>query len=484
MESVKNFEEEKNNYKSLSKIIEDAIKKAGQTEDNREAKSILIDAQEKLRELKLFWNDREELNTKLQECFLRINQQIEDEKKLAYQEALQNYAVLKVKVDEALFLASNPKEFNETWEFLIEIQSQFKNIRLLGEHRELLYGRLQDAFAKIKEFRDKERISFGHESQQNYSQLNQYISEALSNMQQSTDFREIKEMLIKTQAEIRNARLNRESRDELNARVQDAFTMLHIKQDEFFTEKKQAAEILFHEYSSRANDILQRAKTSAEFNQIRVDIKLIQAEIRESSLLFEQRDELRNLIQEAFETVNNRQDQERTTFENEAQLNFKQLKTMVDEGFTQASESNEYKETREFLKKIQAEFKGIKLIREQREELYNRLQSAFEVLNTRVDIYFKEKKKNWEVRMQYKLSSLTTDIFRLNESITTETDNLSELEDFYQNISSPAVQETTAVLGLKARITSMRLGIDRKKQQVKELETELEDLKTRLTAPG
>ncbi len=152
---------------------------------------------------------------------------------------------------------------------------------------------------------------------------------------------------------------------------------------------------------------------------------------------------------------------------------------MVNDGLKQAEESIEYKETREYLKKIQSEFKGIKLIREQREELYSRLQSAFETLNKRVDEYFHEKKKNWEVKMQYKLSALSTDIFELNESLEKDFETLQELED-HLDIIEASGRDTGAGLGLKARISSTRIAIEKKKNQIKNMELEMNDLKNRL----
>ena len=480
MEPGKNFSEETENYKIFGSKLSEAIRKAENTEDLREAKSILIEIQQNFRGVKLLWKDREELNTRLQEAFRKINSQIENEKKQSYEEALLNYTQLKVKVDEASFLASNPKDFNETWEFLLEVQAMFKNTRLLNEHRETLYGKLQESFTKIKEFRERERNEFTSGSLQNQAQLNELLAEIIKSVQESDDFRGLKDRLINLQSEIRNAKLTREVRDELNTRLQDAFTMLHIRQDAVFTEKRQTAESQFQDFSSRAKEILKQANESTDYNKVRADIKQIQSEIRDSALFTEQRESLRNTIQEAFETVNNRQDQERLTFETEAQNNYNRLKKLVDDGLAQANESNEYKETREYLKKIQSEFRGIKMVKEQREVLYSRLQSAFDILNTRVDIYFREKKKNWEVKMQYRLSSLNTDVYRLRETIASETQNLKELEDFYQNIANPAVHDTKAVLGLKARMSSLQIGIEKKKQQVVEIENEIADLKSRI----
>ena len=257
--------------------------------------------------------------------------------------------------------------------------------------------------------------------------------------------------------------------------------MLKIRQEETFAKKRIVADEQYNELNGRALDILKNANKSNEFNQIRADIKQIQTEIRDSSLLNEHRENLRTILQEAFEIVNHRQDNERNTFDQEAQMNYSRLKSMVNNGMFQAEESNEYKETREYLKKIQAEFKGIKMKKEQREELYSRLQSAFEILNNRVDEYFREKKKNWELRMQYKLTSLSTDIFSLSESVSDDAEKLKELEEFLQNITTPAINETSAVLGLKARISSMRITIERKQKQIQDWETEMTELKLRLT---
>lgn len=481
MEFDKNHIEETNNYKTLKNQLEEALKKVNQTSDLREAKIYLIDVQTEFKGLKLLRDDREELYKKLQDSFAEINQKIEDERNQFNHEALQNYSVIKIKVDEAFFLVSNPKDFNETWDFLIEVQAMFKSAKLLREHRESLYARLQEAFERIKVFRESEQNNFEKESAQNYIHLTQTIQEAINNSANSEDFREAKNELIRAQSEFRNSRLTKEKRDELHSKLQDAFTMLNIRQEETFAKKRIIAEEQYNEFIGRARDIYKTASESNEFNQIRADIKQIQAEIRDSSLSIEQRDNLRTILQEAFETVNQRQDNERNTFDQEAQTNYHRLKSMVNNGMIQAEESNEYKETREYLKKIQAEFKGIKLKKEQREELYSRLQSAFGILNTRVDEYFREKKKNWELRMQYKLSSLSTDIFSLSESVSDDKEKLKELEEFLQNITTPAINETSAVLGLKARISSMRITIERKLKQIQDWETELAELKLRLT---
>ena len=473
-------EESINNYKIIKDQFEQTLKKISKTSDLRTAKGFLIEVQNSFKGLKLAREDREELYARLQDSFAAINKQIEEERTNFNNEAQLNYSVIKIKVEEALFLASNPKDFRETWDFLIEVQALFKGATLLREHRESLYVMLQQAFEKIKGFKEIEKASFEKESAQSYIQLNQTLEDAISKASQSNDFRVAKDLLIKAQTEFRSFKLTKEKRDELYSKLQDAFTTLNIRQEEVSLKNTLEAGRQYSLFILRANDILTRANTSLEFHRLRTDIKDLQAEIRDSVLLKEQRESLHNILQEAFETLNLRQDQEKNSFEQEALNNYKHLKAKVNDGLIQAEKSNEYKETREYLKKIQSEFSGIKLFKENREELYSRLQSAFEILNKRVDEFFLEKKKNWELRMQYKLTTLSTDIFELSESLKNDFGNLQELEDHLIDIQTLG-KETNTILGLKARISSLRINIDKKETRIRNMESERADLRKRLS---
>jgi phage terminase small subunit len=185
------------------------------------------------------------------------------------------------------------------------------------------------------------------------------------------------------------------------------------------------------------------------------------------------------LLQGAFDNMKTLREKEQSDFEKEAFTNYDRLKVLVEKGFNQARETNQYKETREFLKKIQSEFRGTRLTREQREELYSRLQTAFDILGKRLDEFFRQKKKNWAVKMQYKLSEYTTDIFDLEESLRKDRAYLKDLED-QLDIADSGGKGNIAITGLKSRIDSTTATIDRKEQQIKELESDMNELKFRL----
>lgn len=403
MDNGINYDDEAfSNYTHLKKIIDEAFDKVKQATDLREAKGYLIDAQNHFKGLKLHQGDREQLYERLQQAFAEINKKIDDERLDFENEAAQNYFQLKTKVDEAVAVASDPKDFQQAWNFLIEVQSLFKGKKLLHQHREALYARLQQAFDTLKSLKEAEKTLFEKEAIQNYTRLKKNVEDVIEQIKATESLKLSRDLLIKIQAELREARLRKE-----------------------------------------------------------------------------QRDELHGVIQQNFEILNQRFNETRQSFEKEACKNYEQLKTLVNNGLTQAQETSQYKETREFLKKIQSEFKGIRLAAEQREELYGRLQTAFDILNQRLDDFFRQKKKNWEVKMQYKLAELSAEISTTEESLEDERANLRELEDQLDIVVS-AGKEKDAVAGLKARIASARLSIERKEKQIQSLEIETDELKNRL----
>ena len=467
------------NYKELKNKLEQTLGKVKKTSDLREAKGYLIEIQNCFKGLKLHREDREELYNRLQLSFADINQKISEERLNFENEAALNYFTIKNKVEEAVFMAHNTKDTKECWNFLIEVQSLFKGAKLQREHRETLYANLQGAFNTLKEKQNAETSNFATETAQNYDELKQSVEEAVSFSIHVEDTRASKDTLIQVQTNLRDAKLSREQKDELYAKIQDAFTIINLRKEEETEKNLTLAQSQYDEFKPKVDEILSQSELSMDFKTIRERLKELQSQIRESSLFREQRMELQAILQQAFEKLNLRQDEDRNSYTKEASENYKRLKTLVSKGLAQAEETHEYKDTREFLKKIQSEFKGIKLIKEEREELYARLQTAFEILNTRVDEYFHTKKKNWEVRMQYKLAETNTEIHQLKADIERDLDNLSELEDHLDILISSG-KDSTAKTGIEARIISAKSGIEKKTREIEKLETEMAELKNRI----
>lgn len=319
------------------------------------------------------------------------------------EEALKNYSDLKEKLELALNLVDKTTNLREAKGYLIEAQNLFRGLKLYREDREELYGRLQNAFDDINKQIESERLLFEQETSRNFAALKKRVQEDVEKIIKSDDFHASREMLKELQQEIKNVKLFREQREELFGTVREAFDLINLRQDE-----------------------------------------------------------------------------ERSAYEKESRKNHERLKARVEQGLLQAEGTHEYKETKEFLKKIQSEFKGIRMAKEQREELYNRLQTAFDILNKRLDEFFHTKKKNWEVKMQYRLSEFSAEIFLQEEKLREDRENLKELEDQLEIIVSAGKGENASI-GLKGRIASVNTSIKNKLNKIVTLKSEMEELERKFS---
>jgi len=320
------------------------------------------------------------------------------------------------------------------------------------------------------------------EKLRNYNELKTQLENALDLVNRTNDIREAKGYLIKVQNSFKGLKLQSEDREELYHRLQKAFEKVNNQIEEERRNFENEAFMNYLNIKAKVDKAVLLAGKPENFKETWDFLVEVQSLFKGTSLLREHREELYVLLQGAFDNLKTLREREKSDFEKEAMTNYERLKALVEKGFNQARETNQYKETREFLKKIQSEFKGTRLAREQREELYSRLQTAFDILGKRLDEFFRQKKKNWDIKMQYKISEYSTDIFDLEESLRKDRLCLQELEDQLDIIESGG-KGSIAITGLKSRIASTITNIQRKENQIRDLESDLNKLKDRLD-PG
>jgi hypothetical protein len=317
------------------------------------------------------------------------------------------------------------------------------------------------------------------ERQSNYIALKAILDKGLEEAAELGNPRDAKAVLIDVQQHFRGLQLFREDREELYQRLQSAFQVVNKKIEDENHQFEVEAEQNYLDLCKMNDEIQSMFNKKVDNREIWAKLLLLQDEIRARKLKREDRMELTGHIQDAFTLIKMEREEQQRLHQAESTSNYQRLKTLVDQGLKQAEESHEYKDTREFLKKIQSEFKGLKMEPAQREELYSRLQTAFDILGTRLDDYFHNKKKNWETRMNFTLARLETDIHDLSSAIEKEEQNLDELLDQLEIMESSG-RESSVILAQKARITSVRGGIELKKSQLTTLTNEHANLKNRL----
>jgi predicted nucleic acid-binding Zn-ribbon protein len=321
------------------------------------------------------------------------------------------------------------------------------------------------------------------EARLNFLNLQEIVDSGLARASREKDPKEAKSILIDVQNHFRGLKLYREDREMLYGRLQDSFAQVNKRIED---ERKAFEGEVQGNYVQLKRAVQEAGEKTGKSTDLREswDMLLdIQAKVKAAKLFREHREELFTGLQTLFTGIKTRREQERQAFDAEARRNYQRLRQMVDDGLRQAEETHEYKETREYLKKIQSEFKGIRMVHEQREELYSRLQTAFDILGKRLDEYFRTKKKNWEVKMQYRLSQYSVEIFELQEAISKDKAYLGDLEDQLDILFS-AGKDQPSRIGLESRITSVKRSIARRVEEMARLEMEQMELKEKLDGTG
>ncbi len=470
------------NYRQCKKKADAIRADLNANKDKKKIKESLIQLQQEMKTLRFNRDEREELWTSIQSVFEQLHQAYESEQAQFENEAFQNYTHLKMIVENAVFLSRKATETREAKAVLIEAQQEFKGLRMIKEQREDLYQQIQKEFDRVNGLLEIEKGKFQGEAEQNYLELKERVEEAAQKVLNNENITNTREFLISVQNDFKGKSLLKEHREQLYQQLQDAFSLLNSRITEERELFKQDAENQYDDLYKRSKALLAESHTTTDFKTAREELKHLQILLKDSFVFKEQRDTIYQLLQDVFLLLSQRQDQERAQFETEAAKNYLELGKKVAEGLRQAQDSTEYKETREFLKKIQAEFRGRKMIREQREELYSRLQTAFDVLTKRVDTFFREKKKNWEVRMQFKMNDLQATIGEYEQKIEQDTETLRELETQLENISSGG-REQDARERLTAKILSVENGIRRTTELIRQAEEEAATIRQRLADP-
>lgn len=466
-------------FDELKKVVEKEISKAKRLEDPREAKRILIECQNLLKSTTLSRDEKNKLFGMLQDEFEAVNRKIAEEREQFENEAALNYFHLKRLVEEALMKVRNIVDFEDVWSFLLDVQSQFKGIRLRPEQRESLYASLQEAFDIAKASR---RLETEPESSKNNYTFEQFFERfaafdtALNN---PDDIAVMKQQLSALRTDLRNSVIAKAQKDELFDWVNRLSARLNQYIEEQQIVRQLASQQLRDEIVQQLEMLELPVMESDDFVNIREQLKLLQEKSRSEAILRDDRLFLQERINQLFQILNSRQFAEKETFLKEAEENCKRLSQLLQKALKQARESDKFTETREFLKSIQSEFKGIKLLKEDRVLLYDQLQQAFQILNARIDEYFKTKKKNWVIRMEFRISELFTSAEILKESLQKDIDELSLLETQLDVLRS-AGRDAASIKALQVRIASVQNTIERKQAEIRQIEDEMHDLKKRL----
>ncbi len=330
-------------------------------------------------------NDLIESVDKLLNFLAEKKERIEEEQRSAYEE-------LKSRALELLNEAREGRIFAQVREHLKDFKELLKTAGLPREQKDELFGLVQQAFDVLWERQKAWQESADAEKEKNYNELKQELEEIWKEVRESNDFRAVRLNLIKFQDKVRTLRLDREKREELLGEIQKAFDTLSARQHEWAAAQELERQRNYEEMKKEVENCLELAKNGSHFKEIREHFRAVREKLRKLAMSRDQKDELFAMMREASEILNQRQNEWFEKIREEYEENFRKFNELVSKGLEMAQTSQSFKEARDFLRQIRDEMKTARMSREQKDELFERLRAAFDILW--------ERQKRWQTELE------------------------------------------------------------------------------------
>ncbi len=321
----------------------------------------------------------------LMEAILQKKEKIEQELKDTYEE-------LKSRALELLQEAREGRIFAQVREHLKDYKEILKAASLPKDKKDELFGIIQQAFDVLWERQKEWQKSADAEKERNYEELSKELAEIEKEIRESNNFRALKTLLIKFQDKVKTLRLDREKRDELLDSVQKLFDTLSARQKELAAALELERQRNYEEMKGEVENCLELAKSGTHFKEIREHFRAVREKLKKLALSRDQKDELFSKMREATEILNQRQNEWFEKIRQEYDENYARFRELVSRGLEMAQTSQSFREARDFLRQIRDEMKAARMSREQKDELFERLRAAFDILW--------ERQKRWQLELE------------------------------------------------------------------------------------
>lgn len=211
------------------------------------------------------------------------------------------------------------------------------------------------------------------------------INRSLAKIDASNDIRAARNTVTNLIKQLRTFSFPKDIFDEFNNTLQTKLdSLIELRKTEYEKLEQEQTEN-YNNIKDKVDTVTAAAADSDKMKEARESLIKLQDEVTALSLKHENKDELLAKINTAFQDLNKRQNEEWERYEMECSENFLTLKPKVESAIEFSSKHPIFKECRQKLIEVQGLFKGLKLKKDNREDLYSKLQEAFTALNTRQD---------------------------------------------------------------------------------------------------
>jgi len=395
------LEEENKLFNTLKDELKELQELVSSSDDFRAVRKRIVELKEKVVALYLVSKtEKDDFIDSLQKSFEVLSERQEKVKEDLEAKWNENLESISGEIEETFEKIKDMTLFKEARELLINVQKKVKDIDLKKDAKDSIFKRLQDAFTDINERQDRERESYEMECSENYLNIKPKVEAAVKASEVAENFKNARQFLMDTQTSLKDLKLKKEQRDELFGAIRAAFDALNQRQD---IERKEFDEIANASYAQIRpiiDEAIAFAANIADFAKARQTLIDAQSKLKDLKLKRTQRDELYAAIREVFNKLNESENSDKEEFFAEAEANYLKLEVKANEAIALVNYSTDFAEIRDALIAVQDEVKIVKLTKNQRNDLFSRLRTAFKEFDAKRDDFMSKRRTEKKARLE------------------------------------------------------------------------------------
>ncbi|MFN3196722.1 MAG: hypothetical protein ACE364_12285 [Chlorobiota bacterium] len=224
------------------------------------------------------------------------------------------------------------------------------------------------------------------EQQKAYSDLKSEIDSINTDVETLDDIKHQRKSMVELKERILALFLIPKSdRDSSIDTIQEKFDILQKKSDDIKIKISEEYEKNLHEIEPKVKTVIAEVDEADNFSDMRKKLIDLQSEIKECRINSEKKDDFFSMVQDAFESLTEKQEAEREKYEMEISENYLSIKPKVADAIRFAIQTENFNEARQRLIESQNELKQVKLKKDHLDELFGLIRKAFETVNSKQD---------------------------------------------------------------------------------------------------
>ncbi len=313
-------------------------------------------------------------------------------------EALENIGK---RVDEAVSISKNIKNFKEGWEELKKIQNELKEFKSTKEIKDQLWLPLKESFERIKK-REKEYFKkLKIKQNDNYNKLKPIVDSVANLAKEGADFKKIWKELISVQKMFKGLSLPKEKHQALWDTLQESFNLLKKREEELYELQKDNWEENYYKLLEKVEEVRHIAEDSTYFKEAWSKINEIKALFSSIKTDKARQSELWDQLQKNTSILKVRQEQRKQEIEKIKEAGFDKLNKLCNRALNEAKTNKNLKELFTRLKTWQKDiFTASRYLssQEEKDTLKLKIDEAFTIYKARQEEFHKTKKEEWLVK--------------------------------------------------------------------------------------